>query len=57
MSFALYTVGLIIVIIGVIYVCHLAHIPQTWIVGITILMLGAGIIGAVNNTRQRDKSS
>jgi hypothetical protein len=55
-SFAIYTIGLIIVIAGVIYICHIAHIPQTWIIGITILMLGAGLIGAVNNTRQRDKS-
>jgi hypothetical protein len=55
-SFAIYAIGLVIVIIGVVYICHIAHIPQTWIIGITILMLGAGLIGAVNNTRQRDKS-
>jgi hypothetical protein len=55
-SFAIYAIGLVIVIIGVIYICHIAHIPQTWTIGITLLMFGAGIIGAVNNTRQRDKS-
>ena len=54
-SFALYTIGIVIVIAGVIYICHIAHVPQTWTVGLTLLLLGGGIIGAVNNTRQRDK--
>ena len=30
MSFGLYTLGTIVLIIGVLYVCHLAHIPQRW---------------------------
>jgi uncharacterized membrane protein YdjX (TVP38/TMEM64 family) len=55
-SFALYAIGTLIMIIGVDYVLHIAHIPQHWIIGLTILMLGAGLMGAVNSTRQRDKS-
>lgn len=54
MSFGLYTLGTIILIIGVLYVCNLAHIPQHWMVGIAILLLGAGIMGAVTNTRSKD---
>ncbi len=54
MSFGIYTLGTIILIVGVLYVCHLAHIPQHWMVGIAILLLGAGIMGAVTNTRSKD---
>ncbi len=54
MSFGIYTLGTIILIVGVLYVCHLAHIPQHWMVGIAILLLGAGMMGAVTNTRSKD---
>ena len=56
MSFGLYTLGTLILIAGVVYVCHLSHIPQRWVIGIAILLLGAGIMGAVSNTRQKDPS-
>lgn len=55
-SFAIYAIGTVILIAGVIYICHLVHLPQQWIIGLTILLIGAGIIGAVNSTKQRDKS-
>jgi uncharacterized membrane protein HdeD (DUF308 family) len=55
-SFGLYLIGTLILVIGVIYICHIAHIPQTWTIGIGILLVGAGIMGAVNNTRQRDRN-
>ena len=56
MSFGLYTLGTLILIAGVVYICHLAHIPQRWVVGIAVLLLGAGIMAAVSNTRQKDPS-
>ena len=56
MSFALYVLGYIIVIIGAAYLLHLAHVPQHWIVGVVVLLVGAGIVTGVTNTRQRDKS-
>jgi uncharacterized membrane protein YdjX (TVP38/TMEM64 family) len=55
-SFAIYTIGTLILIAGVVYICHLAHLQSSWIVGIAILLLGAGLMGAVNSTKQRDKS-
>jgi hypothetical protein len=55
-SFAIYAIGIVIVIIGVVYICHVVHMPQTWTIGLTILLIGGGLIGAVNNTRQRDKN-
>jgi hypothetical protein len=56
MSFGLYTIGTIVLIAGVIYVCHLAHIPQRWEIAIALLLLGAGIMGGVSSTRQKDPS-
>lgn len=53
MSFVLYTLGTIVLIAGVLYVCHLAHIPQRWMIGIAVVLLGAGIMGALTNTRAR----
>jgi hypothetical protein len=56
MSFALYGVGTLILIIGVLYICHLVHLPNQWTAALAILLVGAGIMGAVSSTRQRDKS-
>ena len=56
MSFGLYTVGTIILIAGVLYICHLMHVPQRWEIGIAILLLGGGIMAGVTNTRSKDPS-
>ena len=54
MSFALYAVGYLIVLGGVIYIAHLMHIPQTWIIGIVLVMLGIGVVTvSKQNARQR----
>ncbi len=54
MSFGLYTFGTLLLIAGVLYVCHLAHVPQHWMVALAIVLLGAGIMAAVTNTRSKD---
>jgi uncharacterized membrane protein YdjX (TVP38/TMEM64 family) len=54
-SFAIYGIGTLVLIVGVIYICHLVHLPQQWTIGLSILLLGAGIMGAVSSTKQRDK--
>ena len=56
MSFGLYVFGYLIVIVGAAYLLHLAHVPQHWIAGVVIVMIGAGIVTGVSNTRQRDKT-
>ncbi len=56
MSFGLYTIGTIVLIIGVLYVCHIAHVAQSWMIGIALLILGAGIMGGVSSTRQKDSN-
>ena len=54
MSFALYALGYVIVIVGVVYMAHLLHVPQTWIGAIVLVLLGAGIVTGVQRTRQKD---
>jgi len=56
MSFGLYVFGYIVVIIGAAYLLHLAHVPQHWITGIVVVLIGAGIVTGVTNTRTKDKS-
>jgi hypothetical protein len=51
-SFGIYIVGIVIIIIGLIYVASLAHMHTSWIVGGAILVAGAGLIGAANNTKK-----
>ena len=54
MSFGLYALGYLVVIIGVGYMCHLMHIPQHWVIAIVLILLGLGIVTGVQNTRQKD---
>ena len=54
MSFGIYAVGYLIVIAGVAYLAHLMRIPQHYIVAITIILLGIGVVTAVQNTRRKD---
>jgi len=56
MSFALYVVGFLIMVIGLAMGAHFMHIAPKWIgVGVTVL-IGFGIFTAVGATRHRDPS-
>jgi hypothetical protein len=56
MSFSIYLVGYIIMIIGLAIGAHLLHMPPKWI-GVGVLVLaGLGILRGVSSTRQRDPS-
>jgi hypothetical protein len=54
MSFGLYGLGLLILIGGLVYVAVLTHVHSQWIVAMIIVLLGAGLMAAVNNTKPRD---
>jgi len=57
MSFGIYLIGYIILIVGLAIGAHLMHMPPRWIgVGVVIL-LGLGIVTRVTSTRNRDSSS
>lgn len=57
MNFGIYIFGYLIVIAGAIYAMNLAHIPSHWILAVALVLLGAGILTAVTNTRTKDRSS
>ena len=54
MSFALYSLGYLIVIVGVGYLMHVLHIPQTYMIATVLILLGIGIVTGVQSTRQKD---
>ena len=39
-AFALYVVGFVLVVAGVLYAEHLLHVPQTWVIVSALVMLG-----------------
>ena len=53
-SFALYLIGMIVVIGGLAYVAFLMHVPSQWIIAGAVVLLGLGIVGAATHTRRRD---
>jgi hypothetical protein len=57
MSFGLYLVGFIILIVGLAMGAHMMHVAPRWIgVGVVVLA-GIGILSGVTHTRGRDSSS
>ena len=53
-AFALYVLGFIVLLGGLIYAAHLLHVPQTWIIVGSLVVIGLGIMSAVARTKQRD---
>jgi amino acid transporter len=53
-SFALYLIGMLVLIAGLAYAAWLLHVSTTWIVVGVIVLLGIGILGGVTKTRRRD---
>ena len=56
MSFGLYSLGFLVVVIGVAYMAHLMHLPTHWIGAIVLVLTGLGIVTAVQSTRHKDPS-
>ncbi|HWD00626.1 MAG TPA: hypothetical protein VG456_27910 [Candidatus Sulfopaludibacter sp.] len=54
MSFGIYLLGFVILIGGLIYGAVLLHVPSHWIVVMSIVLVGLGILKGVQSTRQRD---
>lgn len=54
MSFGLYILGFLVLILGLAWGAHLAHVPQQWIGAGVVVLVGIGIVTAVTHTRQRD---
>ncbi len=56
MSFSLYMVGYVILIIGLAIGAYLLHVPPRWIGVGVICMVGIGILTGVTSTRRPDPS-
>jgi hypothetical protein len=56
MSFAIYLIGYLILIIGLGVGAHLMHMPARWIGVGVLIMAGLGILSGVARTRERDSS-
>lgn len=54
MSFAIYLIGYLIVIAGVTYGLHLAHVGQHWIVVADLILVGMAVLTGVRSTRHKD---
>jgi hypothetical protein len=57
MSFGIYIVGYIILIVGLAMGAHLLHTPPKWIVVGVICLVGLAVIHGVTATRQKDPPS
>jgi hypothetical protein len=57
MSFAMYLIGFVIIICGLVYGAHLAHVPQHWIIVGAIVLAGLGIVTGVTATRHKDPAA
>jgi hypothetical protein len=56
MSFGLYMVGFIVLIVGLALGAHLLNVPPRWIGVGVIVMVGLGILMGVVSTRRPDPS-
>lgn len=57
MSFALYMLGFLIVIVGLGWAAMVAGVPQLYILIGAVILLGIGILSAVKRTRPKDPPS
>jgi uncharacterized membrane protein len=57
MSFAMFIIGYIILIMGLAFGAHLLYVPPKWIEVGVIWLVGLGIAHGVTATRQKDQPS
>ena len=57
MSSALYAVGYLLLVVGVSYLAHLSHIPNSYIFAIDVIMLGIGVVTGVEHAAQQQRDS
>jgi hypothetical protein len=54
MSFTLYLVGYVILILGLVMGAYFLNVPPRWIGVGVVVMIGLGVLSGVANTRRRD---
>ncbi|MAK60567.1 MAG: hypothetical protein CMK09_06285 [Ponticaulis sp.] len=55
-SFAIYTIGFLILIAGLAYGAAMLGVPAEWIGVGCVILAGIGLITAVSNTRKKDET-
>ena len=53
-TFAIYLIGFVIFVGGVLYAASLAGMSQTWILVMALVLVGLGIVIGATKTRRRD---
>lgn len=56
MSFGIYLAGFLLLMAGLIYGANILRVPTQWIVVLTMVIAGLGVLSAVKATRGRDPS-
>ena len=54
MSFVLYIVGFLVLVIGLAIGANMLHVPPKWIGVGVIILVGIAVLTGVTNTRRRD---
>jgi len=54
MSFGIYMLGFLILIVGMALGAHLMHVPTQWIGVGVVCLVGLGILLGVTSTKRRD---
>ena len=56
MSFALYIIGFLILIVGLVMGAYMMHVPPRWIGVAVLVLVGLGVLTGVTRTRGRDRA-
>ena len=56
MGFAVYMIGMLLVIGALAYGAHLLGVNETWIGIFAVVLLGMGVMGGIVRTRKQDPS-
>jgi flagellar motor component MotA len=57
MSFALYMIGLVLVVGGIAWGMVTAGVPDIYVAIVSVIVFGAGVMSAVSRTRSKDPSN
>ncbi len=56
MPTALFALGYLFLVAVVSWLAHLSHIPESYIGGIVVIMIGIGVVSGMENGRRKDSN-
>ena len=54
MNMVIYMIGTLLVVAGVDYGLHRLGVRDVWLVVVSLVIIGAGMMGGITKTRQKD---